>query len=186
MSSVLARSLVGTSTPAIVLPATSGSVDLRELCAGRATLFVYPATGDPGRDPAVDPAPGWDDIPGAAGCTPQCLGFKSAYSAFCNLGVRVAGLSSQPLEEQQGFAERHGLEYPLVCDAKLQFAAALSIPTFTAGDRTFYKRLVLYFVENRIVRVVDDLPLPADSARLMLDLLNRDLVPGCPVPPFSC
>jgi peroxiredoxin len=173
MSSVFARSLSGRSTPEISLPATSGSVNLRELCAGRATLFVYPATGVPGRDPTIDPAPGWDGIPGAGGCTPQCLGFKSAYSTFAELGIRVAGLSSQPLAEQQGFAQRHGLEYPLLCDAELQLAAALSLPTFAAGDRIFYKRLVLYFEENRIVRVIDELPLPGDSARLMLDLLNQ-------------
>lgn len=173
MSSLFARSLIGASTPAIALPATSGRVHLRELCANRATVFLYPATGVPGRDPAIDPAPGWDEIPGAAGCTPQCLGFKSAYATFVDLGVRVAGVSSQPLEEQQGFAERHGLEYPLLCDAELHLAAALSLPTFTAGDRTFYKRLILHFVENRIVGVIDDLPLPGDSARRVLELLNR-------------
>ena len=173
MSSAFARRLMGAPTPAIALPSSSGTVDLRDLCAHRASVFVYPATGVPGRDPSIDPAPGWDDIPGAAGCTPQCLGFEKACSTFAELGVRVAGLSSQPLEEQQGFAARHGLRYPLICDAELRLAAALSLPTFIAGDRTFYQRLVLYFVENRIVRVIDELPVPGDSALLMIDLLHR-------------
>lgn len=176
MSSAFARSLIGTPTPAIALPATSGIVDLRELCANRATLFVYPATGVPGRDPAIDPAPGWDDIPGAGGCTLQCLGFKSAYPTFAELDVRVAGLSSQLLEEQRGFVERHGLEYPLICDAELRLATALSLPTFHAGGRSFYKRLLLHFEQNRIVRVIDDFPSPGDSASLMLASLNRAVV----------
>jgi peroxiredoxin len=178
MNSAFASKLIGTPTPAVTLSATSGVIELRELCADRAILFVYPATGVPGRDPAVDPAPGWDHIPGAPGCTAQCLGFAAARAALNDLGIRVAGVSSQSLSEQQDFALRHGLEFPLICDAELKLARTLSIPTFTAGNRTFYKRLVLHFEENTIVSVLDDLPLPGDSAKLMLALMSRPVVAG--------
>jgi hypothetical protein len=63
--------LAGASSkvPALTLSSTVGPIELSAFCAERAVLYVYPATGVPGRDPAIDPAPGWDDIPGAAGWT---------------------------------------------------------------------------------------------------------------------
>nr|MBA2740848.1 peroxiredoxin [Actinomycetota bacterium] len=59
--------LPGTRAPALVLDSSWGPVDLADLCAGVAVLYVYPRTGIPGR-PSPD---GWDAIPGARGCTPQ-------------------------------------------------------------------------------------------------------------------
>jgi peroxiredoxin len=159
--------------PAIQLPSTNGSVRLAEFCAERAVLYVYPATGVPGRDPAIDPAPGWDDIPGAAGCTPQSLGFKSAYADFARQGIRVAGVSTQPLAEQKDFAERHQLPFPLLCDEELGLQGALALPTFKIGSRTFLKRLVLYVEGMRLRDVISAISSPADSAQQMLALLHK-------------
>ncbi len=67
-----ARHLAGMKLPDIALAATSGPVvNLSEL-KGRAVVYIYPRTGVPG----VDAPPGWDDIPGARGCTPQSCGFR--------------------------------------------------------------------------------------------------------------
>ena len=64
-----ARHLTGMKLPDVTLPATTGpAVSLAKL-TGRTVLYVYPRTGVPG----VDALPGWDDIPGARGCTPQFL-----------------------------------------------------------------------------------------------------------------
>src|SRR5215471_12660690 len=62
-----ARHLTGTRLPSLPLAATDGSlVDLSKL-DGRTVVYVYPRTGVPGQ-PLPD---GWDQIPGARGCTPQ-------------------------------------------------------------------------------------------------------------------
>jgi peroxiredoxin len=84
-SDAAAIASAGLTIPALALRSTRGVIDVGALCAERAVLYAHPATGVPGRDPAIDPAPGWDDIPGAAGCTPQSLGFKEAYPAFARL-----------------------------------------------------------------------------------------------------
>src|SRR3954454_3978948 len=58
--------LVGSSLPPIALRATSGhNVDLASLPV--VVVYVYPRTGTPG----VALPDGWDDIPGARGCTVQ-------------------------------------------------------------------------------------------------------------------
>ncbi|MGC1749253.1 MAG: peroxiredoxin, partial [Pseudolabrys sp.] len=59
----------------IVLPATEGTpVNLSKL-RGRTVVYVYPCTGVPG----VDTPDGWDQIPGARGCTPQSCSFHDHF-----------------------------------------------------------------------------------------------------------
>ena len=159
--------------PALTLPSTIGPLDLQHVCAGRAVLYVYPATGVPGRDPALDPAPGWDDIPGASGCTSQCIGFKQAYDRYANHGIRVAGISTQPLAEQRDFAARHAIPFPLICDEALALQRAWALPTFSVGGRTFLERLMLYVAANRVERVISPVVAPAESAERMLELLDE-------------
>lgn len=160
--------------PPLTLESTHGPVDLRAFCAERAVLYTYPATGVAGRDPSVDPAPGWDDIAGAAGCTPQSLGFKHHYGSFSNSGVRVAGVSTQPLLEQRGFASRNAVPFPLICDELLGLQRAWSLPTFIVGPRIFLKRMVLYVECNEVRMAMYPVENPGRSAAAMLLLLaNR-------------
>ena len=68
----------GRRMPDIELPTTAGrSVSFARL-AGRAIVYCYPWTGRPGEP---NP-PGWDDIPGAHGSTPQAEGFRDLYDGF--------------------------------------------------------------------------------------------------------
>jgi peroxiredoxin len=159
--------------PALTLPSTLGPLDLRTFCAERAVLYIYPATGVPERDPALDPAPGWDHIPGAPGCTPQSLGFKQAFERFAQQGIGVAGVSTQPLAEQTDFAARHALPFPLICDEGLQLQRAWGLPAFAVGGRTFLKRMVLYISRNQIERVLYPIAAPGESAQAILELLQR-------------
>ena len=70
-----ARHLPGTRLPSVPLPATDGRlVDLSAL-PGLVVVFSYPRTGKPG----VENPEGWDQIPGARGCTPQACAFRDNY-----------------------------------------------------------------------------------------------------------
>ena len=131
--------LVGTMLPQLTLESSEGPVSLRELSLDRLVLYVYPRTGRPDR-----PMPeGWDEIPGARGCTPQSLGFRDAHAHLQELGAKVAGLSAQPLDDQLEFAERNAIPYPVIADPELRLGAALGLPTFEAGGLRLYKRLAL-------------------------------------------
>src|SRR6186713_2068521 len=85
-----AAHLTGTQLPSVTLPATIGPpVNLSGL-KGRTVLYIYPRTGVPG----VDPPQGWDDIPGARGCTPQSCSFRDHFAQLKALGVaQIYGLS---------------------------------------------------------------------------------------------
>jgi peroxiredoxin len=139
--------LPGRAVPALVLDSSQGPVDLGELCAERAVLYLYPMTGTPGV-PAVD---GWDATPGARGCTPESCGFRDHAAELAALGARVAGLSGQPPAEQVAFAERNRMPFPVIADPQMRLQAALSLPTFSLHGVTYLRRLTLVAEHGRIV-----------------------------------
>jgi peroxiredoxin len=141
--------LPGARVPSLVLESSQGPVDLAELAAYRLALYVYPRTGRPG----VPSLPGWDEIPGARGCTPQSCAFRDHEAELAELGARVAGLSAQTLDEQIEFAERNHITYPVIADPERRLARELALPTFDVADQTLYKRLALVAEQGEIVRV---------------------------------
>ena len=134
--------LVGTALPSLVLESSQGSVDVRNFDV----IYVYPRSGRPG----VPPLPGWDETPGARGCTPQSCAFRDLYP---DLGVPVAGLSAQSLADQLEFAERNGMPFPVIADPDRKLGAALGLPTFEIAGLTLYKRLTLVAEQGRIAKV---------------------------------
>ena len=78
--------------------------------------------------------PGWNEIPGARGCTPQSCGFRDHAAELRGFGAEVAGLSVQGLADQIEFAERNAMPFPVISDPELRLRDALDLPTFhTAG-----------------------------------------------------
>jgi peroxiredoxin len=142
--------LQGADLPSLSLPSTSGGeVDLVEAAEGTLVLYCYPRTGRPG-EPLP---PGWDEIPGARGCTPQSCAFRDHFAELQALGGAVLGLSAQPLEDQVEFADRVHLPYPVLSDPALRLADALRLPTFEVAGMRLYRRLTLVASERRIVKV---------------------------------
>jgi peroxiredoxin len=141
-----AAHLEGRELPHLVLESSQGPVDVAELDV----LYVYPRTGKPG----VPSLPGWDAIPGARGCTPQSCGFRDHAAQLAELGApRVAGLSSQSLDDQREFAERNHMPFPVISDPELRLRDELGLPTFEVGGETLYKRLTLIAVGGWIAKV---------------------------------
>jgi peroxiredoxin len=142
--------LTGAKLPDVTLPATSGGrVNLAKL-KGRTVLYIYPRTGVPG----VDAPPGWDQIPGARGCTPQSCGFRDHFAELKALGVaQVFGLSAQDTGYQKEAADRLHLPFPLLSDAALDFATGLHLPLFMAAGMMLLARMALVIDDGTIVKV---------------------------------
>ena len=140
-----AAHLTGLELPDLELESSQGTVNVRDLDV----LYVYPRTGRPG----IPMLPGWDETPGARGCTPQSCGFRDAHGELRALGKQVAGLSMQPLEDQVEFAERNAMPFPVVADPERRLGEALSLPTFEVAGETLYRRLDLVAENGRIVKV---------------------------------
>jgi peroxiredoxin len=141
--------LPGLALPPLTLVATDGTrINLKTL-AGHWVIYVYPMTGHPG----VSLPDGWNEIPGARGCTPQSCAFRDHYQEFQALHIGVFGLSSQTSDYQLEVRDRLHLPFQLLSDHALQLKEVLQLPTFTVAGMELYKRLTLVCVDGRIVKV---------------------------------
>ncbi len=144
--------LPGTDVPSLGLTSTDGgTVDLAERSrTGTVVVFAYPRTGRPGAD---SPA-GWDDIPGARGCTPEACAFRDLSADFATAGAELYGLSTQDPEYQSEAAERLALTYPLLSDEHMTLSSALRLPTFEVQGMTLLRRLTMVLRDGRVERVL--------------------------------
>ncbi len=153
--------LPGLLVPAVALPSTrGGTVRLDRPTSRWTVVYAYPRTGQPD----VESPPGWDQIPGARGCTPQNCAYRDHYQELKALGAEVYGLSTQSTEYQREMAERLHLPYSVLSDERLELTRALRLPTFKYGAWTLLHRFSLVLAEGRVARVFYPVfPSTADS-----------------------
>jgi len=161
--------LPGMRLPSVSLMSTTGdSVDLSTK-EGTTVVYCYPLTGSPDQDlPA-----GWDDIPGARGCTPQSCAFRDHHAELEELGARVFGLSTQDTAYQREASGRLRLPFPLLSDEKLEFARALGLPTFEAEGMILIRRLTLVVENGEIVKVFYPVFPPGRNAEEVIGWLSE-------------
>jgi len=153
-----AAHLVGMGLPAISLGTTNvGQFNLGE-SKGRLVIYCYPMTGQPN----VPLPEGWDQIPGARGCTPQSCSFRDHYQELRTLGAEVVGLSVQSTEYQQEMADRLHLPFLVLSDVDYRLQKALQLPTFVAAGMTLLKRITL-IVNDGVIEAVHYPIFPSDS-----------------------
>jgi peroxiredoxin len=170
--------LPGAPMPDLGLKATDGSlVALTGLGPGRTVIYLYPLTGKPG----VELPEGWDQIPGARGCTPESCGFRDHHKELLEAGAdHVYGLSSQDAGYQREAVERLRLPFAMLSDPGLALADALDLPTFPApGHDRLYSRLTLVIRDGRIEKAFYPIFPPNEHAGEVLDWLRSEPVdPG--------
>ncbi len=162
--------LPGMRLPSVALISTSGdTVDLSSL-PGKSVVYCYPMTGRPDRDLPQ----GWDEIPGARGCTPQSCAFRDHHEELRMLGAHVFGLSTQSTGYQREAVERLHLPFELLSDEDLAFAEAISLPTFEAEGMVLLKRLTFVAKDGRIEKVFYPVFPPNRNAEEVVDWLLQN------------
>ena len=102
--------------------------------------------------PGVALPDGWDQIPGARGCTPQTCAFRDLYADLRAAGAdHVYGFSTQDRGYQREVAERLHLPFPLLSDADLAFSRATRLPVMVVEGSTLAKRLALIIDDGIVV-----------------------------------
>ncbi len=145
-----ARHLFGMLLPDITLPSTADRrVNLSTLPAVRLVVYAYPMTARPGT-----PIPrGWDDIPGARGCTAETCAFRDHEAELAIRGAAVFGVSTQSTDYQKEMVARLRVPFEILSDEALVLTRSLDLPTFDVGGTTLLRRLTLIVREHRIEHV---------------------------------
>lgn len=165
--------LTGMRLPSVALWSTSGRlVDLAGL-SGHVVIYCYPRTGRPD----VDPPQGWNEIPGARGCTLQACAFRDHYQELQKLGTQVFGLSTQDTDYQREAIARLHLPFELLSDSKLEFANRLRLPIFEIAGMRLIKRLTLIARDGRIEKVFYPVFPPDKNADEVINWLARHKQP---------
>jgi peroxiredoxin len=169
--------LLGAEVPALELLSTQGRhVSLAEASRrGRVVVYCYPRTGVPDRDPPK----GWNQIPGARGCTPQTCGFRDHHAGFRALGAEVFGLSVQDTAYQREMAGRLGVTFEVLSDDGYRLTRAMRFPTFTVEGKELLRRFTLVLHHGRVERVFYPVFPPDENAASVLAWL-RSVAPSAP------
>ena len=159
----------------LALPSTDGETFDIATSPGRWVVYCFPMAGQPG----VPLPDGWNDIPGARGCTPQSMAFRDQYEDIRALHADVIGISTQTPDVQSEIASRLALPFPLLSDETLAFAKSLDLPTFDVDGKTMIKRLILIVTEGMIDHVIYPV-FPPDKAaeEVIVWLLAHPRRPG--------
>ncbi len=163
--------LESTVLPDISLLSTNGTaINIRDF-SKLLVLYIYPMTGRPDK-PLPD---GWDEIPGARGCTPQSCSFRDSYSAISAHEAEIYGVSTQDTSYQLEVKERLHLPFDLLSDENLQLKKQLKLPTFEAANMELYKRITLICRNGIIEKVFYPVFPPSDSANTVLKWLTSNV-----------
>lgn len=105
----MARLEAGQAAPGFSLAADDGStVSLADLAGSTVALYFYPK----------------DDT---AGCTAQACEFRDMSAEYDVAGVRVIGVSPDPLTSHEKFRDKHGLPFTLLSDPEHEAAEAYGV-----------------------------------------------------------
>ncbi|MGH2749622.1 MAG: peroxiredoxin [Actinomycetota bacterium] len=161
----------GKLVPEVRLPSTTGeSLDVVASSAFT-VVFLYPMTGSPG-----EPLPeGWLELPGAFGCTAESCAYRDLSEAFARVDATIHGVSTQTTAQQQEFAEREHIDYPLLSDAQHRLVDALRLPLLrVAGQPPWIKRATLIVDRARLLReLMYPVADPSANAALALTVIER-------------
>ncbi len=168
------HALVGQSVPPMTLRDADDAVIDPCSDARWTVLYCFAGAFPPG---TLGYPPGWDEIPGAAGCTVEATTYRDRLGDFTAAGADVRGVSTQRPDQLKAFARHVGLSFPLLSDDAGLLATALRLPTFRAGGLDRLKRVTLVIDHDRVIRgVLYPISDPAASIDEALHLLN-DLAP---------
>ncbi len=139
--------LFGVKLPNVLLPSHRARLVSLAQIPGWAVIYCYPMTGRP--DQALPS--GWNEIPGARGCTPQSCSFRDHSGELARLNAKVFGVSTQSSTYQAEVAERLHLPFELLSDAEGKFWRGLNLPMLQVAEQTLIKRVTL-IVHGGIVK----------------------------------
>jgi peroxiredoxin Q/BCP len=87
------------------------------------------------------------------GCTIESKGFRDHYAELGNRDVRVAGVSTDTVEEEKAFAQKYGFPFPLIADPTTEISAKYGVLGRGHARRVTF----LIDPQGKVERVIDSM-----------------------------
>lgn len=163
----------GVTIPDVTLAASDGTAVCLADLRGITVVYAYPRTSPPNTAPLV----GWDQIPGARGCTSQNCGFRDYFDDLVAAGVaHVFGMSTQDSAYQAEMVARLHLPFVILSDQDFSLTDALGLTTFDADGTTLLTRTTLIMRNGVLLRQMTEITHPDQNASDVLALLRADQI----------
>ncbi len=125
----MSKLAVGDKAPAFALKDQHGKLlRLSSLKGRRVVVYFYPKADTPG-------------------CTQQSCNLRDAFPHLEKLQATVVGISPDPVDKQLKFAEKYGLQFPLLADTDHAVAEAWGV----WGEKSLYGRKFMGIVRSAFV-----------------------------------
>ncbi|MGD1836432.1 MAG: peroxiredoxin [Nitrososphaeraceae archaeon] len=142
--------LLGMIIPDIKLESTKGGLlELKKIESNFLILYFFPMMAISEKKLPM----GWDNIPGARGCTPQNIAINENMNDLLNYHVTTIGISTQSIIELANISLMRKFSQIILSDNKLKLKEKLNIPTFQIDNKIMYKRLTLVVKKSKIIKV---------------------------------
>jgi len=144
---------VGDPAPEFIQITHQGkSVSLAELRGHKVLLWFFPEAGSPA-------------------CTTEAKSFQEHRSYFDEHNVMLLGASFDTIEENAIFAQKLGLDFPLLCDTTR--TVALAYGACQDPKARYPERIsVLIDEHGRVMRIYDSVDPRDHAARVLADLID--------------
>jgi len=152
----------GQPAPTFRAPASTGEVDLGSYQGAKnVVLYFYPKADTPG-------------------CTKEACAFRDSFADYAKRGVAVIGVSGDTVAEQQQFAEKYHLTFPLVADTEHQVLNAYGVwgeRTRPDGTKTVGVRRWTFLIDKAgvIRKVYQDVSPEQHAAEILGDIEQLSL-----------
>lgn len=111
---------IGSKAPDFTAPSTAGTFRLSSLRGKWIVLYFYPKSFTPG-------------------CTAESCSLRDGFDTLRTLGAEIVGVSTDDLDTQQKFKEKHSLPFVLIADSDKKVVEAYNVKGMfgLAKRRTF-------------------------------------------------
>ena len=85
------------------------------------------------------------------GCTAEACHFRDIAKDFAEVGAHPVGISSDKVEKQKQFADKHSLGYPLLSDSERKVASSLGVTRGIGPIKVPNKRVTFVIDTDRTI-----------------------------------
>ena len=147
----------GDRFPSFTLSASDGTlVRSADLAGSPYLVYFYPKADTPG-------------------CTKEACAFRDSWAEAQMLGLKVFGVSYDTPEDNKAFADKYGLQFPLLSDTDHELAKAVG----AAGSMPYASRIsYLVSADGTVLKAYPDVKPSEHAAEVIADF--KALVPASP------